>query len=113
MILNLALGSGLVVTLSTLRAIRKEAGAKAQRAIAEARTNELQNVEAAIRIWRETAQDMSDKYESVSTQVDLLRKEVKRLNTINNKILKLLDKINPENLENIVELIKKTLTHEE
>ena len=109
LLLNLVFGGGLIVSLATLRATKNEATAKAQRAVAEAKTNELDNVESAIKIWREIAQDMADKYEAVSRQVEQLSKEVKRLNTINNKIVKLLDKITPENIEHMVSEIKKQI----
>lgn len=109
LLLNLVFGGGLIVSLATLRATKNEATAKAQRAVAEAKTNELDNVESAIKIWREIAQDMADKYEAVSRQVEQLNKEVKRLNTINNKIVKLLDKITPENIEHMVSEIKKQI----
>ncbi len=109
LVLNLVLGGGLIVSFFTIRAQKKEANAKAQKAVAEATTNEIQNVEAAIKIWREIAQDMAEKYESVSAQVEQLSKEVKRLNTINNRIVKLLDKITPENIEHMVEEIKKQM----
>ena len=107
--LNLLLGSGLFVTLTTLRSVRKEAFGKAKKAVAEAQTDEIRNVEAAIKIWREIAQDMADNYERVSKQVEGLSKEVKRLRTSNNRIAKLLDTITPENIESMVDSIKKQM----
>lgn len=109
LLLNLTLGTGLVVTLSTLRSTKREAHAKALKASAEAQKNELENVEAAIKIWRDIAQNMTENYEAVNKQVDDLRKEVKRLNTINSKIARLLTKITPDNLEKMVNEIKKEL----
>lgn len=108
-VLNLVLGTGFIVTLSTLRSTKKEAHAKAMIASAEAKSNELQNVEAAIKIWRDIAQSMADKYDAVSNQVEELNREVKRLNSINNKIARLLNKITPDNLEKMVDEIKKEL----
>jgi len=111
--LNILLGSGLFVTLITLQSVRKEAGGKAQKAVAEARTDEIQNVEAAIKIWRGIAQDMAEKYDQVAAQVERLSKEVKRLNSINNRIVKLLDKITAENIEIMVDAIKQTIHENE
>lgn len=111
--INLLLGGGLAITLLTLSSVRKEARGRAQKAVAEARTDEIQNVEAAIKIWRDIAQDMADKYEQVSAQVEKLSKEVKRLNSINNRIVKLLDKITAENIEVMVDAIKKTIHENE
>lgn len=109
LVLNLLLGSGLVVTLATLRSVRKEASGKAKKVVAEAQTNEIQNVEAAIKIWREIAQDMANNYERVSREVDTLSKEVVKLRASNNRIAKLLNNITPENLESVVQDIKNKI----
>lgn len=110
--LNLLLGGGLLVSVVTLRSAKRKAGAEAEKAAAEARADEIKNVESAIKIWREMAEAMTDNYNKVSGQVTKLTKEVARLSNINNKILKLLDKITPENLENTVEAIKQEIKQE-
>lgn len=97
------------MTVVTLRSVKVRANAEAQKAVAEARTTELQNVESAIKIWRDMATEMSDKYDHVLVELDKLRREVNRLNTINNRIVKLLDRITPENLESVIETIKKEI----
>lgn len=109
-VINIVLGGGLIVTLATLRSTRQEAGAKAEKAAAEARADEIKNVESAIKIWREVAENMTDKYTDLSVQVENLAKEVNRLRQVNNKILKLLDKITPDNLEHTVNEIKEQLS---
>ena len=111
LILNLLLGGGLIISLVTLRSTKKKAGAEAEKAIAEARADEIKNVESAIKIWREMAEAMTDNYNKVSGQVEKLTKEVTRLTNINNKILNLLNKITPENLENTVEAIKNEINN--
>lgn len=110
---NVIFGGGLMLTLITLKSVRKEASGRAQKAVAQARTDEIQNVEAAIKIWREIAQDMAEKYDLVAAQVERLSKEVKRLNSINNRIVKLLDKITAENIEIMVDAIKQTINENE
>ena len=107
--LNVVFGGGFVVTFITLRSQKKEAAARAQKAVAEARTDEIQNVESAIKIWREMAESLSGKYDEVSLQVERLTREVTRLTNINSRILKLLDKITPENLQQTIEEIKKEI----
>jgi len=109
LVANVVFGGGFFISMTTLRSVRKEASGRAQKAIAEARTDELQNVEAAIKIWRSMAQDMADKYDQMAAQVEKLSKEVKRLNNINNRIVKLLDKITAENIEVMVDAIKQTI----
>ncbi|MEL3904440.1 MAG: hypothetical protein P1P63_04945, partial [Treponemataceae bacterium] len=74
LLLNLALGGGLVLTIATLKAARKEADARAEKVRAEASANEIQNVEAAIKIWREMAESMSQRHEALMEQVEDLRK---------------------------------------
>ena len=113
LILNFVLGGGLIVTLVTLRSQKIQAAANAQKAIAEARADELKNVETAIKIWREMAESLADKYDVVAVQVENLTKEVARLNSINSRIVKLLDKLTPENMDKIVEQIKKEICNEE
>lgn len=116
LILNIVLGGGLLVTLSTLRSTKRKAGAEAEQAISAARADEIKNVDAAIIIWRKLAEDMSDKYndmslkcETLAASVEKLTTEVNRLRLTNNRIIRLLDKITPENLEHVVEEIKQEL----
>ncbi|HBX45562.1 MAG TPA: hypothetical protein DEG28_06755 [Porphyromonadaceae bacterium] len=111
-VLNVGLGGSLIVTVVTLRATKTKAEADAQKARAEAKTTEIDNVDSAIKIWRDLATDMSVKYDLVLVELEKLRKEVNRLNRINTKIMKLLDKITPENMEAIVEQIKTEIQHE-
>ena len=107
LVLNLVFGSGLVVSLVTLRASKKKAEA-------EAKTTELDNVQEAVKIWREMAEGLKGELESyksnqtqMTQQLEGLRKEVAKLSSINSKMVKLLDKITPDNLEQMVEQIKK------
>lgn len=120
LLLNIFLGGGLLVTLVTLRQTKQKAGAEAEKAIAEARADEIKNVDAAIMIWRKLAEDMSDKYndmsikcEALSRSVENLTAEVSRLRLTSNRIVRLLDKITPENLEHVVAEIKKELNKEQ
>ena len=109
LVLNLLFGGGLFISLATLRSTKKEASHKAEKAAAEARADEIKNVESAIKIWREMAETMTDNYNKMNGQVEKLTKEVTRLTNINSKIVKLLDKITPENLERTVEAIKQEI----
>ena len=132
-ILNFVLSGGLmaaIAAIATLSSRIKEANAKAKQAEAEAqkmhaeaKTEELANVEQAIKIWREIATDVTKKHEDVSRKyeelgqqyaemtrsMDALNKEVKRLTQASNKILKLLDRITPENMESTVKEIRQEL----
>lgn len=132
-ILTYILGGGflaLIVGIVTLNAKIKEANAKAEQAVAdakkmqaEAKSQELTNVEHAIKIWREIATDLAHKYaeqtQAYSTlnknytelthKFDALNKEVKRLSTTSNKILTILDKMTPDNLESTKQEIRNEL----
>jgi archaellum component FlaC len=119
LLLNLILGGGILVSLATLRQTKRKAGAEAEKAIAEARADEITNVDAAIMIWRKLAEDMSDKYNDMSNKCEALSRsvvnlttEVNRLRLTNNRIIRLLDKITPENLEHVVAEIKQELNKE-
>jgi len=114
--LNLVFGGGFLISFLTLRAQRKKAGAEAKGAEATAESTELDNVEKAIRIWREMAENLKTQrdeaitsFGEVSKQVEALRRDVKKLNSTNQKILKLLDQISHENLERMVKEIKEEI----
>ena len=108
-----ALFGGGIGSILTFKATRKKAGAEAKGAEATAKSTELDNVEEAIKIWREMAVEMKAQrddaltsFSDVSKQVEALRKDVRKLNCTNQKILNLLDQISHENLENTVKEIK-------
>lgn len=132
-ILTYILGGGflaLIIGIVTLGAKIKEANAKAEQAVAdaqkmkaEAKSQELTNVEHAIKIWRELATDLAQKYAEqteaysalnknyteLTHKFDALNKEVKRLSTTSNKILTILDKMTPDNLESTKQEIRNEL----
>ncbi|HAQ21111.1 MAG TPA: hypothetical protein DCR40_18040 [Prolixibacteraceae bacterium] len=114
--LNLIFGSGFIISLITLRSQQKKAGSEAKGAEATAESTELDNVEKAIKIWREMAENLkaeltvsNEKYDAVAKKVEGLRKDVQKLNYTNQKILKLLDKISHDNLETTVAEIKEEI----
>lgn len=85
---------------------------------ADAEKSEIDNIRDLIKTWKEAAADFKIQLEQakcdyleVSMQVELLTREVEKLTKINNRILKVLDKITPENLERKIEEIK-LLIHE-
>lgn len=106
LILNLLLGGGLIVTLATLKPTKKKAAA-------EAKAAEIDNAESIIKMWRELAEKMEIQYANVSEQMEKLDKEVKRLRSINSKIVRLLDRITAENLADMVEKIKNEINSSE
>lgn len=99
----------LVTSLVTIRATRKKADAAAK-------TNELDNVQEAVKIWRELAESFKSDLEQarkdnseITCQIDSLRKEVVKLTNVTNRVLKLLDKITPENLETTINEIRNEI----
>ena len=108
-LVNVMLGGGFLFNFLTIRAQKKKANA-------EAKGSELTNVETAIKIWREMAESLSDELKEqqlktieMKNELEKLSNEVKRLTCINSRIVRLLDKITPENLAYTVEEIKKTI----
>ena len=116
------------IWLFTIGAARKEAEAKADQASEEVnktksdvKSAELDQVQEAITIWRGIAEDMKterDEYKAnfllvsnhnaeMALQLESIRKELAKLSTINSKMVKLLDKITPDNLSEMVDKIKK------
>jgi len=118
--MNALLGGGMLFQFFTVKALKNKANAEAEGAKASAESTELDNVDKAIKIWREMAvqlkeelqqsgckySEIAQRYTEVAKQVDELRKEVNKLTCASNKILKMLDKITHDNLEKIVEQIK-------
>jgi chromosome segregation ATPase len=109
------LGGG-AMYLFTLKSKKKEAAATAQNAEAIAEGQELNNVEKAIKIWREMAEslklelaDSRAKRDELALQIDKLSEQVKKLTCITGRIAKLLDKITPENIEEIKGEIKNLI----
>lgn len=111
LILNAILGGGFLVTFVTLRSTRKKASA-------EAKGSELDNIQEAIGIWREMAENLRKELaesraendvmaHEMRKEIEALRKAVAKLTTVNNKMLKLLDKITPENIDSMIKQIKQ------
>ena len=114
-VLSAVLGGGMVY-LFTIKSQKRKAKAEAEMVEANADGVELSNVEKAIKIWREMAESLAceleqqrKKSDELKTQIDKLTREVCRLSSINTKILHLLHKITPENLEQIVDDMKKII----
>ncbi len=83
--------TALVASLATYFSTRKKENVDIQ-------GGELSNTEAAIKIWREMAQDMTDKVKELSEKIDHLTAEVHSLKSENSTLkskLNLLD----ENIE--------------
>ncbi len=133
LLLNLLLGGG-IIAVFTMRSQRKKVAAEASREVASADSVELDNVEKAIKIWREMAESLKseltesrEKYNAAladwQVQARDLKTTVEKLNSTNEafssklqditrrlgKILKLLEKISPDNIEGPVEQIKNEI----
>ena len=132
-VLNVLLGGG-IIALFTMRSQRRKVAAEASREEASADTVELDNVEKAIKIWREMAeslkselQESREKHNAALAewhdQAKDLKTTVEKLNSTNEafstklqdiarrlaKILKLLEKISPDNIVGPVEEIKNEI----
>lgn len=105
-VLNVLLSGSLIVTIVTLRATKREANANARKAEALADGSEIESVDAAIKIWRDLAVEMASKQDVLSQQVEELSIEVRRLKNATNRVIRLLDRITPDNLEEMVKKIK-------
>ena len=111
-VLNVVLGGGLIGTVINARSIRKQAKADAQKAEAEAKLSEINNVDAVAKMWRELAEKIASEHSTLSGQVEELHTEVRRLKNATNRVARLLDRITPENMTEMVEAIKKEIEDE-
>lgn len=101
------------MTLITLRATRRKAAADAKKAEELAKASEIENVDAAVKIWRELATTMSERQAKLSAQVEELSVEVRRLKNATNKVVRLLDRITPDNMSEMIEVIKNEIEREQ
>ena len=120
-------GSGITVFF-TMRSFKKKSNAEAELAAQTAKSKELENIDSAITTYKIMAEDLKVELKSanddrialrdeltesrkermvVMEEMTKLRKEVAKLTIINKKIFETLDKITPENLEQMVEQLKK------
>lgn len=114
LVLNVLLGGGLLTAIVTLKAQKNKANAEAKGAEANAESTELDNVDKAVKIWRDLAETMEQRnaqmqknYDNILSEVQLLRSEVKKQNQTINKILKILDSIDHDNMEQKVKEAKE------
>jgi esterase/lipase len=113
MIIGYVLGAGGFFSfLFTFRYSRKKARYDADQV-------EIDNIKKLISTWQMTAEkfkkqadDAVERENKIMLEVSLLRKEITKLTSIQNKIVKLLDKITHENFAKIIEQIKSELSNE-
>lgn len=114
LVLNLLFGGSFMITLATLRAQKLRYEAEARTAEATAESSELENVDKAVKIWRDLAESMEQRNKelekNLSLEIEALRREVRKQNCTINKILKILDSINHDNLEQKVQEAKEAVS---
>jgi DNA primase large subunit len=77
--------------------------------MADAQKSELDVVEQAIGIWREMTEEFKKEIDALRAENALLRKEITNLRCTNQKIVKALERINAENLDQVVTELKAKL----
>lgn len=114
--INILLGGGFIYSVITIRSQKMKAKAEAKGALAQSESTELDNVEKAIRIWREMAESLKAElrearsdYERVVAEVDDLKRAVKCLNATNRKVLKLLTEMSHDNYKDVASAIQKEI----
>lgn len=106
LVLGSSVGGGWLINVFTLKSQQKKVGAEAKDADAKAEGSELDNVTKAIAIWRESAEAsearyklLLENYSQLAIKVGSLESTVKQLTATNKQIIKILNSINHENLE--------------
>jgi len=114
--INILLGGGFIYSVITIRSQKMKAKAEAKGALAQSESTELDNVEKAIKIWREMAESLKTElrearsdYERVVLEVDDLKRAVKCLNATNRKVLKLLTEMSHENYKEVAQVIQREI----
>ena len=105
-VFSVILGGGWLINVLTIKSQRIKAGAEAKGADAIAEGSELDNVTKAIAIWRESAEASESRYKTLlenysqlAIKVGDLESTVKQLTATNKQIIKILNSINHDNLE--------------
>jgi uncharacterized coiled-coil protein SlyX len=132
-LLSALLGGGLVNIINR-KAQKRKADSDAKNSEALAEGSELNNVEKAIKIWREMAEclklqnseqasvitalqieigEQRKSREELTKQIEILSNKVNKLNTTSNKILKMLNSVTHENLDAMVAKMKIELQKDE
>ena len=110
LVLNAILGGGLIVTIVTLKAQKRQAEANADQAaasakqtVASAQTTEIQNFAEIAEKWRLYAEEAEMRYSSMNKimqqQITSLQSDMVKVNKQLNQILKIVKEITHENLE--------------
>lgn len=102
-----------MITFITLKSVKAKANAEARKAVAEAKKQEIGNMGTLVKMWQDMAVDMGGKHGELLEQVEKLRSEVNRLRLVNNKIVRLLDRLTPENMNEMVAKIKEEIDAED
>lgn len=109
-VLNVVFGGGLIVTIYTLNAQKRQAEANADQAaagakqtIAAANTTEIQNMGQIAEEWKKFAEESELRYSSMNKlmqlQITSLQKDVAKLSKQLNQIVTIIKEMNHENLE--------------
>lgn len=111
-----AVMTGGIVQILNVKANKRKANSEAKNSEALADGAELNNVEKAIKIWREMAESLKkeleeqrSKSDEMSLQLEALRKEIARLTRINSKIVEILNNMTADNFEKMVQKIKEEI----
>lgn len=109
-LLNLLLGGGLILSLVTLKAKKRQEEASAdqiaagaKQTLASATTTEIGNVSEIADKWRQFAEESELRYSSMNKlmqqQITSLQADVTKLSKQLNQILKIIKEINHDNLD--------------
>ncbi|MDO4725930.1 MAG: hypothetical protein Q4A56_01740 [Porphyromonadaceae bacterium] len=116
LILNILFGGGLWLSLVQIKQIREQKDEEIRRlkvdtkqVVVDIERTEIQNIENLARMWREQAELLERKLDAMQTKIDKLEGDLLKMNKLNNKIYKLLDKVSRENWEQLVEQVKDEL----
>ena len=118
-----AIIGGPITILLTWVIARKKNLADGKKAEAEADISELDSVEKAIKIWRETAESLlleankrtddnrvlGDEIRKLNDTITRLYAEVNKLKSINNRILCALNNITPDNAKEVVDKLNQEI----
>lgn len=116
LVLNVLFGGGLWLSLVQIKQIKEQKDEEIRRlkvdtkqVAVDTERAEIQNIENLARMWREQAELLEKKLDAMQGKIDKLEYNLLKMNILNNKIYRLLDKVSRENWEQLVEQVKDEL----
>lgn len=119
LLLNVIFGGGLWLSVVQLWQLREQKDEEIRRLKVDTKqvettvaASEIQNVENIARLWREQAEMLEEKLNTMHAKMEKLETDLLKVTRQNNKMYRLIDKMSKENWEQLVEQLREEFKEE-